>query len=235
MLARLERLVAALVAPSVCVACEERIREGIAFCAACAATIEAERAAETGSRVAVGTYGGALAEAIQRLKYRGCPWIATPLGDLLAQRCLDEGCAPDLVVPVPLHRSRLFDRGYNQAALLASRLARVGYRVDALALERVRDTTSQATLDRERRLENLVGAFRARHDLAGKVVMLLDDVSTTGGTLRACGDAVRAAGGRVSTSAVLAWVDQEDDGPPHDASNLATSSANPAPRSRDAT
>lgn len=233
-----ERIAGALVAPAVCAACEDPIGETTAFCATCVATIERgdPRAAERGgSLVTLGSYGGALGDAIRRLKYNGAPWIARPLGDLLAARCFDEGCAPDLVVPVPMPRERLLSRGYNQAALIAARFGRVGYRVDARALERTREDVAQAALGREARLANLAGAFRARRDLRGAVVLLVDDVITTGATLAACRDAVVAAGGVVGSAAVLAVVDQETDGEDGraavcDDNNAETSSVNPRPR-----
>lgn len=230
-----ERIGGALVAPAVCAACERPIAEAHAFCPACAATIERgdpEGGRRGGSLVAVGTYGGALGDAIRRLKYQRAPWIARPLGDLLAARCLDEGCAPDLVVPVPMPRERLLDRGYNHAALLATRLGRVGYQVDARALERTRADVAQATLRRDARLTNLRGAFRARRDLRGVVVLLVDDVITTGGTLAACRDAIVAAGGTVASAAVVAVVDQEDDWleEPREDKSTDISSANPPPR-----
>ena len=230
-----ERVASALVAPAICAACEAPIAENVAFCASCAATIEAlppHASSRAGSLLAIGVYGGALGDAIRRLKYQRAPWIARPLGDLLAARCLDEGCAPDLVIPVPMPRARLLERGYNQAALLASRLARAGFVVDPRALERTRETVSQATLRRDARLENLQGAFRARRDLRGAVVLLVDDVTTTGGTLAACQEAIASAGGVVASAAVLAIVDQEEDWieEPRAASNAATSSAKPSPR-----
>jgi ComF family protein len=233
------------VAPPGCVACDERVRERHAFCRACAESIDGCSDDDAGSLVAVGRYGGALAHAIQRLKYEDCSWVAPALGDLLAARCLAAGCAPDLVIPVPLHVDRLRERGYNQAALLAARLARVGFPVDPTGLVRLRSTQPQATLRRIERHRNLRGAFVARASLAGKYVLLLDDVTTTGGTLSACEDAVVAAGGVVSGYAVLALVDtnegsENDSYPPppesgtwpvRPATSRSSSSTNPAPRS----
>jgi len=230
-----ERLASAIVAPAVCAACEELVPERVAFCAVCAATIEQlppHESSRAGSLIALGAYGGALGDAIRRLKYREASWIARPLGDLLAARCLEEGCAPDLVVPVPMSRARLLERGYNQASLLTARFARLGFNVEPSALERTRDAASQATLRREARLTNLRGAFRGGPALRGAVVLLVDDVTTTGGTLAACRDAIVEAGGIVGTAAVLAIVEQDDDyvdGGRAD-SSASISSANPPPR-----
>ena len=111
--------------------------------------------------------------------------------------------APDLVaeahwvVPVPLHRWRLFARRYNQAALLTYALVGRG-RVLPDALVRVRPTPSQGSLSRAARARNVAGAFRvrraARQRLAGAHVLLVDDVMTTGATLEACARALRRAG-----------------------------------------
>jgi ComF family protein len=242
-----ERAAAALVAPTACAACDEPVGERQVFCPSCAASIERfheDDDEQHGALVAVGRYGGALAHAIQRLKYEDCPWLAPALGDLLAARCLDAGCAPDVVIPVPLHEERLRERGYNQAALLASRLARAGFPVATDGLVRTRPTEPQATLRRIERHRNLRGAFVARRSLVGKYVMLLDDVTTTGGTFSACEDAVVAAGGVVSSYAVLALVETEqgsanDSYPPppasgtwltRAASNRSSNSTKPAPR-----
>jgi ComF family protein len=110
-------------------------------------------------------------------------------------------------VPVPLHPSRLAERGYNQSSLLARRVARhLGAPFAPLALARARDTPKQATLDREARLANVAGAFRVREPtrVYGRAVLLVDDVSTTGATLAACAQALQAAGASAVATAVLA-------------------------------
>jgi ComF family protein len=210
-------LFASLVAPPRCAACDERVPLLAAFCGGCART--AERATEDDPRaIAAFHYGGAIARAIGRMKYERRPDLARPLGDLLWRAV--ERRAADLagvvVVPVPLHRARLAERGFNQSALLAGRLAR---RLDApllaLALCRVRDTPRQATLDRTARAANVVGAFRVRDEagvggVRGRRVLVVDDVRTTGATLDACAAALLGAGARAVRFAVVARADRSD-------------------------
>jgi ComF family protein len=104
-----------------------------------------------------------------------------------------------VIVPVPLHRSRLWWRRFNQAMALAGALSRTsGVRCDPFLLARVKRTRSQVGLTRTQRGDNLQGAFRvpadAKPHLAGKRVVLVDDVVTTGATANACSRALLRAG-----------------------------------------
>ncbi|MBU0725175.1 MAG: ComF family protein [Alphaproteobacteria bacterium] len=118
-------------------------------------------------------------------------WLERAGAELLAEA--------EIIVPVPLHRWRLLRRRYNQAALLALALGRRrGLPVAVDALARMRNTRSQGGLRRRQRLRNLAGAMAVpplkRSLLAGKHVLLVDDVVTTGATIAACARALRAAG-----------------------------------------
>jgi len=103
----------------------------------------------------------------------------------------------DVLIPVPLHRQRLFERTYNQAALLA-RFVAAGSKVTCMpdALERVKKTPSQGSLSRRRRKSNVHGAFalKAGADVEGLKVLLIDDVLTTGATANACAEALFEGG-----------------------------------------
>jgi len=113
----------------------------------------------------------------------------------------------DVVVPVPLHRRRLAQRGYNQSALLAHHVGReLRAPVVTGALVRAIDTLPQVELPREARRENVRGAFRVVRGgrFVGKTIALVDDVSTTGATLAACSAALIEAGARQVTRVVLA-------------------------------
>ena len=203
----LVEIVAWVVAPNGCAACDAPIPARIAFCASCARTV-VEAPSEGAAHVAPFLYGGALAQAITRFKYERRVDLARPLAGLLARALgpLAER-PPGVVVPVPLHRARLVERGFNQSALLARSVARA---LDAQfaprALERTRDTAKQATLDRTARQANVARAFtvRAPGAVAGRRVLLVDDVRTTGATLRACAEALATAGTLEVVTLVLA-------------------------------
>jgi ComF family protein len=101
----------------------------------------------------------------------------------------------DMIVPVPLHPDRERQRGYNQAALLAKPLAHLIERpVEMEALVRVRATRSQTTLNSSERRRNVADAFVCvkGEDMAGRDIMVVDDVATTGATLDACAAALLA-------------------------------------------
>ena len=175
------------------------------FCASCLATVE--RCADGEGVAAFGHYGGALATAIRKFKYEDSPYLARPLGALATMACLAGRLRADVIIPVPLHPRRLAMRGYNQAALLGAHVAsHLRWPLVTGALVRVTDTPPQAELSREARLSNVARAFRvARPDLLrGREVAIIDDVSTTGATLHACGERVLQAGATRVTRVVVA-------------------------------
>jgi ComF family protein len=151
-------------------------------------------------------FEGALRRAMHWFKYRGRTVLAEPLGDLMAVYWMQHGVPIDVVVPVPLHAARLRERGYNQAALLAREMARrVGLDVNEKVLIRQRATVSQVELDVSQRKENVHAAFCCSSDeLAGKRVLLIDDVCTTGATLEACAIALYDGGVRSVQAFTLA-------------------------------
>lgn len=141
---------------------------------------------------AIGPYEGGLRDIVHALKYDGRRTLARRLGEMLARSGAEVLDGADLAVPVPLHRSRLRERGFNQAAEIASHL---GLPV-ADALRRVRATPSQTDLPAAKRHANVRGAFAARRrvPVSGRTVVLVDDVSTTGATLDACARVLLDAG-----------------------------------------
>src|SRR5205823_3977547 len=120
-----------------------------------------------------------LREIIHHLKYSDRVSLAKPLG-LILKECLDrEAFQGELIVPVPLHRSRERTRGFNQAELIAAGLGRP---VAPLLLRRKKNTPSQTGLTRNQRRRNLAGAFELRGKVSGTVIVV-DDVYTTGSTM----------------------------------------------------
>jgi ComF family protein len=147
----------------------------------------------------LGPYEGSLKAAIHELKYAGRRRVAARLAEaLLHEQSVSSVLAKGAVlVAVPLHPRRRDERGFNQSELLALELARrSGHRVARSALVRRRETQAQTGLCAAARRRNVEGAFavRRRGEVAGRVVVLVDDVSTTGATARACSLALRKAG-----------------------------------------
>ena len=131
-----------------------------------------------------------LREIIHHLKYSDRVSLANPLGNLLRQ-CLErEPFTGDLVIPVPLHRSRERQRGFNQADLIASRLGRP---LAARLVRRRKNTPSQTGLTRGERNRNLAGAFEVRRRVSGTVIVV-DDVYTTGSTMNEIARVLKRAG-----------------------------------------
>lgn len=166
-------------------------------------------------------FGGTVRRALHELKYRGETRLAVPLGQAMARRWTRVAAGGDVLVPVPVHADRARQRGYDQAELLARAAAAELGLACAPILERERATIAQFDLDRSTRATNVHGAFRLRprtsgrtegtgnggraHDtdrpLAGRWIVLVDDVVTTGATLSACAAPLIAAGA-VGVSAV---------------------------------
>lgn len=194
-----------------CTVCAEpqETRRGI-LCARCKRAPPPYRRATAPYR-----YGGELACALRRLKYGGARGagrveLARPLGKLLAD-ALGQAISADVIVPVPLHPSRLRHRGFSQAQALAEHarhFAGVRQRLDVRLLERAYATSEQAGLSRALRKKNVRGAFvvprAATRHVLGKAILLIDDVLTTGSTAAACARALRAAGARSVDVLVLA-------------------------------
>lgn len=148
--------------------------------------------------VAAAAYAGAAKRLVRRFKYRADFAAGRLAGALLARGVRESLPAPpDLLVPVPLHRGRLAARGYNQAALLARECGRrLGVPVGPAALRRLRPTRVLAGMHPPGRAAELCGAFAARRPelVAGRRVLLVDDVLTTGATADGCSRALKEAG-----------------------------------------
>ncbi len=139
-----------------------------------------------------------LRTAIHNFKYKGQRVLAGPLAELLAQDWQNRRVPVDMAAAIPLHPQRQKERGYNQSHLLAMEFSRAtGIPVAINALRRVRHTLPQVTLTPAERWQNVQDAFLGEPSLlAGRSVLLIDDVCTTGATLEACARAALQAGAR---------------------------------------
>lgn len=152
--------------------------------------------------MAAGPYSGALKRAILALKYNNRPDVAGPLGWRLGQKWQAQplpGCRLPIVVPIPLHASRLQERGYNQAALIAENFCRAtGLPLLETGLLRTQVTTAQHQLGAQARQQNLQGVFQVNpvwtSQQRARPVLLIDDIYTTGTTARAAARALTQAG-----------------------------------------
>lgn len=189
-----------LIFPPVCGHCG-RVDEK--FCLPClnalenaAVELHLEKISPTFLIASSGLHADILQNAVISLKYdRGfavAPLLAARICTMLAQL----NWTIDIVAPVPLHTSRLQERGYNQAKEISSKVAeQLTLPHQPEALERIRNTRSQVELNRTERLLNMGDAFIAQANMvSGKTLLLIDDVFTTGATLSACAAAALAAG-----------------------------------------
>jgi ComF family protein len=160
--------------------------------------------------------------AIHDFKYEGARDLAGPLAEWLAATWRLHRLEADLIVPVPLHTRRERERGYNQSALLADRLSQaVGAPVAPAELVRTVRTRPQVGLTQEQRRANIAGAFRCAGGVTDLRIVLVDDVCTTGATLEACAQALKAAGAAAVWGLTVAR-------PPYEASSLPLPQDDPA-------
>lgn len=209
---------AGLVYPVLCLGCEGRLDAGgLPVCPAClrdlprvpeadAAALFAEAPVERAVPLWAFDPGGTVRRVQHALKYGGRPSLGHPLGRLVGQAYAETGGSrPDLVVPVPLARLRLLERGYNQAEPLAEGAAEaLGSLVEPDVLVRVRETARQATLSKTDRRRNVDGVFELAPgvEVAGWRILLVDDVLTTGATAAAAARPLAEAGALVDVAAL---------------------------------
>jgi ComF family protein len=222
------RICADVVFPPVCHSCNTRLSRGDSIaCPACLAAIapvdewdDAYREAfarlneeRTVSDFVAAWYferEGPLRALMHRLKYGGMTSIGLEFGRVLGERIRDAGLGEsDIVVPLPLHVSRKRERGFNQCELIAQGVSAVtGCPLRTGLLRRTRFTPSQTPLGHGERRKNVRDAFglrpQAARDVAGRSILLVDDVVTTGATMRSCAGALHRAGVRAVIACAVA-------------------------------
>jgi ComF family protein len=220
--------IADLMLPPVCVHCHEPTADHRLLCALCwrdidfitpplcdrlgvplsygdgERTISAQALREPpifGRARAVARFGGVMRNLVHGLKYADRHEVAEMLAGMMLSAGKDLLSNADLLIPVPLHRWKLWRRRYNQAAILARKIGALrGYPVDVTSLRRTRPTRSQVGLSAEERRGNVSGAFAlgegAADRIRGKHILLIDDVLTTGSTVSACAALLKEAGAK---------------------------------------
>ena len=170
------------------------VGHGPIVCGACLAAPPAYGSARYGAY-----YEAELRKAIIRFKFYGALHQRRPLSHVLIQAFHRhfEGTAFDVIVPVPIHRSRLISRGFNQVVALTEQLSReTGITLDRTSLRKIKETAPQVGLTRAQRIENLRGSMAVVRPeaLKGKTVLLVDDVATSGATIRETSKILKRAG-----------------------------------------
>ena len=189
-----------LVFPAACSACG---RVDSRFCAGCANELarvpvesrvhQSQAGQGLDAVLATGKHDGVLRSAVRSFKYDGARELAAPLAGRLVQVLRRANWAIDAIVPTPLFAAREAERGYNQAALLSQQVAlALDAPIRGDFLWRTRETSQQAGLSAEAREQNVKDCFAASHDVSGLAILLVDDVVTTGSTLRECAVALKA-------------------------------------------
>lgn len=188
---------------------------GESGCRTCGLPLEATEAETCGvclakppriarTRAAV-AYGDLTRSLAIRLKYGRKVAIARTMARYMAPLVRSEKNDP-ILVPVPLHRTRLWSRGFNQSALVARELSRqLKFRADPLVLRRLRRTPPLKGMSSHQRRKTVAGAFKIadKSAVAGRTVILIDDVLTTGSTAEACARALQRAG--ASRVELITW------------------------------
>ena len=150
-----------------------------------------------------GHYRGSLERVLHAFKFERHDFLDASLSELIASVIRDRDF--DAIVPVPMHRAKLRQRGYNQAELLGRALGRrLNVRCDSSLLRKRIDRSPQSTLPRKDRAANVRGVFTTSTEVRGRSILLVDDVCTTGETLRSCANALIFAGAARVCAAVVA-------------------------------
>jgi ComF family protein len=213
------RAVLDLLLPPRCPGCN---REGAALCERCAVPFRRRLDEPPGAPIGLpvdlpdrlvqlewcAAFTGPVRSAVHALKYDGERRLVEPLAEVMAQRWRYAGRGGDVLVPVPVHAARRRERGFDQAEELARVCGRLLNLPVARCLMRRERTAAQHALGKRERARNVGGAFVVRPgsepDVAGRWIILVDDVATTGATLAGCAASLMTAGARAVSGLTLA-------------------------------
>jgi ComF family protein len=209
-----------LILPQKCLKCGEA---GELICEKCLSQVKRNEKKLPENTFAVFSYGDqTISEAIKLLKYRGIKVVAPTFSKYLRENLLDHIAESTmmanlgeneevLVIPVPLYKDRLKKRGFNQSEVIAKNIIKeiggINLRLDTKTLKRVKNTESQVSkMTRTKRLINLNNSFQinAPENVFGKIIILVDDVITTGATIAECRKTLMKAGARKVISLAVA-------------------------------
>lgn len=187
----------------ICDKCGKYLENGGALCTDCC-----QKEPEFVINRAVGPYEDPYRIAVKVLKFMGRKHLAPKMGDMMAQVVIEEPLfwPLDMIVPVPISKGSLKQRGFNQTELLGQFISKkLGVRMDSRAIIRVKETPSQRELSREEREKNLISAFKIKdkRKVYGKNVLLVDDVYTTGSTGKECTRVLLEAG--AARVGIITW------------------------------
>lgn len=191
-----------------CVRCLSKVSKAREICAYCnyysyhgKVHVSCQKANEIDGHIAVWKYEGIVRKGIHAFKYRFASDIAAEFVSNIDKKNLTQFNHP-LLIPVPLHKKRENWRGFNQSALLAKGIARkIGWEYAENVLERTENTSPQAQLGREERMQNLSGKFAVNTSIfskydPSKAIMIVDDVWTTGSTIKEAAKVLKKAGAK---------------------------------------
>jgi len=203
-----------LIYPPVCHLCQHRLKENEKLvCNPCWCQIPEinlpsddlkffeNQLQEISGILAVWEYNDQIRRIIHLFKYNGYTAFSQYIGTKMAVLCLvsSEFKTADYLLPVPLHRVRLRERGYNQSLLLSRQISLItGIECNEKLLKRVRNTKTQTRLNSRKRFKNVALAFKVVNakSIAGKTIIIVDDIITTGSTIRACAAELLKAGAK---------------------------------------
>lgn len=218
MLKKLIHSVLNLIFPQKCLGCEKENPPIGGICQKCMEKIDFPSLISDNNIFSAADYNDkTVKKALWQLKYKGRKELAEPLAELIFQRLFKAVRPPFgdrtakqnwLIIPIPLHKNRLKARGFNQSELIAQKLGlKTNLEIKNNALYKIKETPTQVSIkNRQARLKNLQGAFEIKNPdlIKNKNILLIDDISTTGATIKECKKVLRTAGAKKIIGLVVA-------------------------------